>query len=289
MKNKTLRSAYERKFDPLNNFFFYKIFREKGNEIQLMSFINAVLDKSGNNKIVSVEIQENTSFMAEILGGKSCILDVRAKLPNGSLVNIEVQIRNKHNIDRRSLFYFSKVYTSKLKSGYDYIELPNVIAINIVDFDFPPTQSYHSCFHLCEDTERDIILTDAIEVHFINMVRYKKQLNDKSNEQFLNDPLCRWLAWFDKDSPTELLQEVIKMDSTIQTADDRMEHITQSEEEMWAYTRHLMAQCDRTAELNYGISKIREEIAQNLLSKGSTLEFVQEITGLDMETIQKLV
>ena len=29
-------------------------------------------------------------------------------------------------------------------------------------------------------------------------------------------------------------------------------------------------------------------IAQNLLSKGSTLEFVQEITGLDLETIQRL-
>ena len=172
MKNKTLRSAsssYERQFDPLNNFFFYKIFEEKGNEVQLLSFINAVLDKSGNNKIVSVDIQENTSFMAEILGGKSCILDVRAKLPNGSLVNIEVQIRNKHNIDRRSLFYFSKVYTNELESGNDYIVLPDVIAINIVDFDFPPTQSYHSCFHLREDKEREIILTDAVEVHFINM------------------------------------------------------------------------------------------------------------------------
>ena len=31
------------------------------------------------------------------------------------------------------------------------------------------------------------------------------------------------------------------------------------------------------------------EIAKNLLKKGSTPEFVKEITGLDLETISKLV
>jgi len=31
-----------------------------------------------------------------------------------------------------------------------------------------------------------------------------------------------------------------------------------------------------------------EEIARNLLAKGSTLEFVHDITGLDMETIESL-
>ncbi|MCL2809013.1 MAG: Rpn family recombination-promoting nuclease/putative transposase [Treponema sp.] len=299
MKNLTFGSTVsgiKRQFDPLNNFFFYKIFGEKGDEVQLLSFINAVLGKTGNNKYISVEIQENTSFMAEIMGGKSCILDVRAKLPDGSLVNIEVQISNKQNMDRRSLFYLSKVYTSKLKSGHDYIELPNVIAINIVDFDFPSTKNYHSSFHLREDTEHDIILTDALEIHFINMVKYKKQIKDK-----LQDPLCRWLAWFDRESPIELLQEVVKMDSTIQTADERMAHVAQSEEEMWAYTRYMMGQCDRTAEINYAReegfekghaeaweeSKLleRHTIARNLLAKGSTPEFVHEITGLDLETI----
>ena len=31
-----------------------------------------------------------------------------------------------------------------------------------------------------------------------------------------------------------------------------------------------------------------KEIARNLLAKGSTHEFIQEITGLDMETIKQL-
>jgi len=32
----------------------------------------------------------------------------------------------------------------------------------------------------------------------------------------------------------------------------------------------------------------REAIARNLLAEGSTLEFINKITGLDMETIQKI-
>jgi len=34
-------------YDPLNNFLFFKIFGEKGDEVQLLSFINAVLGKTG--------------------------------------------------------------------------------------------------------------------------------------------------------------------------------------------------------------------------------------------------
>jgi len=50
-----------RRYDPLNNFLFYKIFGEKGDEVQLLGFINAVLGKSGNNLFTSVEILENKS------------------------------------------------------------------------------------------------------------------------------------------------------------------------------------------------------------------------------------
>ena len=288
----TVSSGFTRQYDPLNNFFFHKIFGEKGDEVQLLGFINAVLGRTGDDKFISVEILENKSFMADIMGGKSCVLDVGAQLQNGTVVNIEVQIRDKHNMDRRSLFYMSKAYTEKLKSGHDYIELPDVIAINIVGFDFPVTSNFHSCFHLREDTEREIVLTNVLEIHFINMVKYKKQGNGR-----LDDPLSRWLTWFNKDSPPELLQEVVKMDSAIQTAEDRLHHVTQSEEDMRMYTRYMMAECDRTSEINFARDQGREKgfteasntIARKLLAEGSTHEFIQKMTGLSLEEIKKLL
>jgi len=272
MENIKTRST---KFDPLNNFLFYKIFGEKGDEVQLLSFINAVLGKTDESMFTSVEILENKSFMAEIMGGKSCVLDVRAKMPDGTMVNVEVQIKDKKNMDRRSLFYLSKAYTEKLRSGNDYIKLPNVIAINIVDYDFPATGNFHSCFRLREDTEREIILTEALEVHFVNMYKFREQGRQNLYKQRLNDPLYRWLIWLDKNSSLELLEEVVKMDTAIKTADERMEHVTQDEEDMWAYTRYMMGECDRTAELNYAYEKGSLYVLE-LMAQGLSIEEIKQ-------------
>jgi len=135
------------RLNPLNDYLFYKVMGTKGDELQLLGFLNAVLGRSGKKTIKHLEIPENNFIAADIINGKSCILDVRAILEDGIKVNIEVQLRNEHNIDRRSLFYWSRMYSESIEQGHDYKDLPNVIAINILDFDFPPGGNYHNSFH----------------------------------------------------------------------------------------------------------------------------------------------
>jgi len=149
------------RLDPLNDYLFYKIMGEKGNEKQLLGFLNAVLGKTGYERFTSVEILENKTFTPESLGDKSCTLDVRAILQSKTRVNVEVQLRNQHNMEKRSLFYWSKEYSSSLSAGMDYSQLPNVIAINIVGYNYPPVDKFHTCFHLREDDSHEHILTDA--------------------------------------------------------------------------------------------------------------------------------
>ena len=91
------------------------------------------------------------------------------------MVNIEVQIRNQDNMDKRSLYYWSREFTLGIKEGQDYKELPNTIAINIINFRFLDTENFHTVFRLRED--KDIV----------------------------NDPLDRWLTWLDEQSPPELI------------------------------------------------------------------------------------
>jgi len=218
-------SHQQPRLDPLNDYLFYKIMGEKGSEIQLLGFINAVLHKTGKGPFRAVEILEDKSFSPQAIGGKSVTFDVRAILLNGEKVNVEVQLRNNNNMEKRSLFYWSKEYSNSLKAGQDYRELPAVIAINIVNFDFPPVKQYHTCFRLREDRHHGLILTNALEIHYLNMVQFRKYGMEKT----LHDPLCRWLAWFDKNSPAKVLAEVIKMDSAIQQAEDRMVYVTRLE------------------------------------------------------------
>jgi len=284
-----------RRLNPLNDYLFYKIMGEKGDEEQLLGFLNAVLGHSGKEPIMSVEILENKSFVANVKNGKSCVLDVRAVLANSTMVNIEVQLRNEHNIDRRSMFYWSRMYSESINKGQDYRELPNVIAINVVDFDFPPRGDFHTCFHLRDDTDPTLILTKTLEIHFINMVRWRKQ-----GGKDIRTPLHRWLVWLDVNSPPELVEEVAAMDSEIMTANRKQYYLTQEWQERDLYLHELLATMDYNTGINYareegeqkglleGEQKSKEEIARKALAEGASVEFVQKITGLSLETVQNL-
>jgi predicted transposase/invertase (TIGR01784 family) len=121
------------RLNPLNDYLFLKVMGEKGDEEQLCSFLNAVLGRKGQDALESLEIIENKVMPAEVIGDKTSILDVRARTGHGERVNIEVQLRNLGNMDRRSLFYWSLEFSRGMAAGQDYRESPNVIAINIVN------------------------------------------------------------------------------------------------------------------------------------------------------------
>ena len=269
---------------------------EKGDEIQLLGFLNAVLGRTGKNRFTSVQILENKNFSPEIIGNKASILDVRAQLQDGSRVNIEVQLRNLRNMEKRSLFYWSNEYKKGIKTGQDYIKLDNVIVINIMDFDYLETDNFHTIFHLREDKEKWLVLTDVLEIHFLNMVKWRKI----EKKDIVNEPLHRWLAWFDKYSPPGLLEEVINMDSAIQKAEKRQDHILSDEDALRLYEMRQMARMDLNSGINYarregmekGIQKGKKEreieIARKLKARGHPIAEIVEDTGLSPDTIEKL-
>jgi len=281
-----------RRFNPLNDYLFLKIMGEKGDEVQLLSFLNAVLGHSGKKQLASLTILENKTLSPALLGDKASILDVRAVLQDGTKVNIEVQLRNRGNMDKRSLFYCSREYVKGIKAGQDYRELPNVIAVNIINFELLPVGRFHTCFHLREDGDREIILTDALEIHFLDMVKYRRQAGKGS----LEDPLSRWMAWLNEKSPPELIAEVLKMDSAIQTADERMVYVTGDDEAIRAYEMRQMALSDYTSTINFareeGMKEGRAdrslEIAGKMKKAGRALSEIAEFTGLPIETIERL-
>jgi len=94
MKTPKPLQPYQR-LNPLNDYLFLKVMGEKGSEIQLLGFLNAVLGRAESNKLASVEILESKTLTAESIGAKASILDVRAMLCDGTRVNIEVQLLSK--------------------------------------------------------------------------------------------------------------------------------------------------------------------------------------------------
>jgi hypothetical protein len=71
----------------LNDLAFQKALGEKGDEPQLLVFLNAVLEQTGKNNLQSVEILEAKDLTAEIIGGKAAKLNVLARLDTDAKVN----------------------------------------------------------------------------------------------------------------------------------------------------------------------------------------------------------
>jgi predicted transposase/invertase (TIGR01784 family) len=271
-----------------------------------LAFLNAVLERTGKNNIQSVEIMEGKDLAAEIAGGKSARLDVLARLSTGAKVNIEVQNRNEHNIEKRSLYYWSRKYAEALGSGEDYAELVPVIGINIIDFGYGPVEDFHTSYHLWEDRHKDAQLTDVCEIHFLNMVKFRR-----TGKRDLENPLDRWLTYFDEHSPENLIEEVVNMDSAIRLVQEKLNQIDLDPKLRRAYESIEKAERDRVSELNAvrrevtqeadrrvaeavqeatwkAMWEAKREMAQNLKARGFPAEQIAELTGLSEAEIWAL-
>ena len=116
---------------PTNDYVFKRIFGQIGNESITKSFINSILD----TKIQSVNLEGNTILEKDLFDEKVGILDIKAKLDNEILCNIEMQVLNHKSIDKRIMFYWSKLYSSNIKSGQNYNSLKKTISILITNFE----------------------------------------------------------------------------------------------------------------------------------------------------------
>jgi len=277
-----------RKIKPLNDFIFKKLFGEKGNEDILEAFINAVLSRTNKGPITRVEIIENKELTKELIGDKTGIIDVRARTFNGEHIDIEVQLTNQGNMDKRTLFYWGKLYLENIKKGEDYKELEKVITINILDFEFLDTTGYQSSFHLWEDIDKDYMLTDLIEIHFLELPKFIK----KESKNFKDNPIERWLAFLEEDTSETMLKELMSMEPAIKKAEDKLEYLSSDKETMniyWERERSLHERANMISSAEErGIKKEKIETIKNAIKIGLDYDTICKLTGASIEEIEAI-
>ena len=94
---------------PLNDFIFKKLFCEPESKENLRAFLNAILYNNIGN-IKDIEIIKDKELTTDEITNKTGIIDVLAKIDDGTHINIEVQLTDQKNMDRRTLFYWSRIY-----------------------------------------------------------------------------------------------------------------------------------------------------------------------------------
>lgn len=277
---------------PLNDYIFKKLFGENEVKDNLIAFLNAVLDRKDKKRLVTLEIVDNKELTREFVTDKTAILDVRAKTEDGTQIDIEVQLTNQHNMDKRTLFYWGKLFNENISKGEDYRNLKKVITINILDFDYIDLEKFHTKFHLWEDEAKEYMLTDLVEIHFIELPKFNR-LEEKNLKE---DKLQRWLTFFNKDISDERLRELMKMDNDIKKAEERLEYLSSDKETIEIYKAREKSLHERANMINgakeeglkEGVKQGIEKTAKNLLLIGMDLEIISKATGLAIEEIEKL-
>ena len=148
------------------------------------------------DKIEEIRLDCNPITKEELSDDKVGILDIKAKLNNNVNCNIEMQIVDKNNIEKRILFYWSKMYIGGIKKGEDYSVLERTIVILITDYNLKQLKEipeYMTKWNLRSDKYPKKILTDAIEIYIIEANK-AKEFSFKNNKtldswlKFINNP-----------------------------------------------------------------------------------------------------
>lgn len=270
---------------PKNDIIFKKIFGSKGNEDILKDLISAILEED----IKEVEIQKDMQLEKIDINDKTGILDIKALTNDNVQVNIEMQIVKQQNMEKRTLFYWSKLYTQGIHEGEMFHKLKKTITINLLDFNYFDTKQYHTKWHIVEDIEKDKILTDVLEIHFIELKKFiqtnKMPENNKEH----------WLYFIDN-TKREMVNMATQKNKIIGKAKEELDYLTGDEEmKRMAELREKgirdynsgMAYAEEKG-MQKGEQKTKIEVVKEMLKKGFSIELIAEITKLSKAEIQKL-
>ncbi|MFN8395887.1 MAG: Rpn family recombination-promoting nuclease/putative transposase [Bacteroidia bacterium] len=159
--------------DVKNDVAFHKIFGNANKTITLISFLNAVLFADGENRVVSVTV-ENPYLFPPVPQGKTSILDVKATDQEGRKFIVELQIADKDGFDKRVQFYASREYSDQIERGDDYPKLRPTYLIGILDFNFTQNPSYFSVHQTMDTVTGEHLLKD-VKYYFIELRKFEKR------------------------------------------------------------------------------------------------------------------
>ena len=255
------------------------MFGYTGNEEITKGLLNAILKE----KVTEVSLNCNTILERDLYDDKLGILDIRAKVNNLVDINIEMQLVDEKNIEKRIIFYLSKMYTQNLKKSHNYSELNKCISILFIDFELEKLKEipkYLTKWNIREETYGKIILTDVLELYIIDLSKIEKYSESTS--------LDTWVKFISNSEDLNMENA----DESIKKAKEVLKEISEDEHEQ--YLAHLREkyiferQGIEEAGFDKGVKASKIEITKKLKAKNMKIDEISEITGLTKEEIEKL-
>ena len=294
MKNELLKVT--------NDYVFKRIFGKKGNEDITRSFIEAVTSEYYED----INLEDTPILERDLLENKMGILDVKVVANEINDIDIEMQVTKSEHIAERILWYWAKMYASSIEKGEGYSSTKRAICIMIADFKverLKEIENYHTKWNIREEEKRDIILTDKLEIHIIELEKLKNKDGKEKLKQW-----CKFIKM--PESVGESTMKEIKM------AKEELNKISQDKKERRLAELREKAIMDEMAIRDSGYNdgkkegikegieqgiekgkneglkigkKIRSiEIAKEMLKENLDLAVISKVTGLSSDELKNI-
>ena len=275
----------EKIYNLKNDIIFQAFFARKGNEQFLIDFLNALLKMD----IKSIEIREEVNLERLSKEEKGGRLDLQARLGDGTIVSIEMQMKDEGNFKERTTMYAGKVESREVEKGTKYEDISQIIMINILGFNMLDVEDYISETAIVLDKHRDYEVLTGIKWYFIELPKFREAKPD------MNEKVNQWLAFID-DNNKELVDMAENKNETLKKARIEMNYLTGDAEVRRLAELREKWEMDRINAISYATKVGKEEgikegiikTAKKLLKMGMTIEQVMEATGLKKEEIEKI-
>ncbi len=242
MRQKILAELQAHKINPMNDVLFKFVFGKEERKSITIDFLNAVLEDSLARPIRDIHFTQ-TEQVPQDDGGKLTRFDVACELDSGEIIDVEVQVINYQNMQRRTLYYWSQMYLTGILSGEDYAELRPAITINLLAFSILPQSEPHAMYSIYNAKTGDRLNRD-MELHFLEIPK------------FTHKPVCemtkmeRWLAYFANKLSEQEKEELAMSEAAIGNAYDAAGTFMMNPQDRMNYVNRQMAIMDYNSGMN---------------------------------------
>ena len=283
------------RINPRIDIAFKKLFGVEENKDLLMSLVNSIVSSEDQVSDLTILNPYNAKNFGD---DKLSILDIKAKNKDGKLYNIEIQITDQSDYDKRALYYWGRLYTSQLKTSDKYSELSKAIGIHILNFSCIDREEYHNSF-VIKEKKSNIHYFKDLELHTVELSKFANGLSNELSDLVdrIKTSLDIWAGFLtrynllSKDGMPQNMRS-----EPVDKALHELDVMNFSDIERDAYEDHLkwmrdqMGALDKVSAESFAEGKAegKAETAKKMLSKDFAVSLIAECTGLSEEEIEKL-
>jgi len=221
----------------------------------------------------------NPDIPPEAVGEKFCRLDINMTV-NGQRIDLEMQVTDEGDYPLRSLYYWAREFSSALKEGGEYIDLPRTIVISILAFKEFECEEFYSEYQALEVT-RHALLTDRFCLKYYELPKLP-EVTDTTDE------LKLWLNLFNAKTEEDLKRIEAMGVSIMKQAIGAYRTVTATAEFREIERLRSRARSNEASALGNARRKKAVEIAKKLLAAGDSVDKVVSVTDLTRAEVEAL-